>query len=357
MAKNYLIISLLCSFLGFSQFNSSAPWMSDTTISKTNEANINEITNSFNQYWANKDKNKKGSGFKPYMRWENHWRNKVNEEGYLITPQEMWNAWAQKKQAITGKNSSFSLPTSNWQPIGPFSNSIANSTRARGRVNIIEVDPSNPNIIYFGTPAGGLWKSINAGASWIALTDELPQIGVSGIAIDPTNSNTIYIATGDRDASDTYSIGVMKSTDGGLTWNTTGLTFTNTTTRSGDLIIHPSNNQILFCATSIGLQKTTDGGVTWTNVKAGNFAQGSVRFKPGNPSVVYAVNNNRFYRSTDTGSTYTTITSGLPLVGSRLMLDVTPANNEYVYIISATTGNAFQGIYRSTNSGTSFTAT
>lgn len=357
MIKNYLIISLLCCFFGFSQFNSSAPWMNKVETGRINEANIDEITNSFNQYWSNKDKTKKGSGFKPFMRWENHWRNKVNEQGYLITPQEMWAAWAQKNAGTTNRNSLFSLPTSNWQPIGPFSNAIANSTRARGRVNIVEVDPTNPNIIYFGTPAGGLWKSVNAGASWVPLTDKLPQIGVSGIAVDPTNSNVIYIATGDRDATDTYSIGVMKSIDGGTTWNTTGLTFANTTSRAGDLIMHPSNNQILFCATSVGLQKTSDGGATWTVVKTGNFSQGSVRFKHGNPSVVYAVNNNRFHRSTDTGATFTTITSGLPLASSRLMLDVTPANTEYVYILSATSGGAFQGIYRSINGGTSFTKT
>lgn len=357
MKIKYLFFCLLISFKGLSQFNSSAPWISNTATNQADELTIDEITNSFNQYWLNKDKNKKGSGFKPFMRWENHWKNKVNERGYLITPLEMWNAYLQKKQFKTNRNVSFSLPNSNWQPIGPFSNAIPNSTRARGRVNVVEVDPINPNIIYFGTPAGGLWKSVDAGVNWIPLTDELPQIGVSGIAIDPTNNNVIYIATGDRDASDTYSIGVMKSIDGGATWNTTGLTFANSTTRSGDLIMHPNNSQILFCATSVGLQKTIDGGVSWTIVKTGNFAQGSVRFKPGNPSVVYAVNNNRFHRSTDTGATFTTITSGLPLVSSRLMLDVTPANSEYIYIISATSQNTFQGIFRSTNGGTSFTKT
>ncbi len=354
MKKIYLLVGLLFVTLGYSQFNPSAPWMSNSA-STQREANIDEITNSFNQYWANKNKDKKGSGFKPYMRWENHWRNKVNEQGYLITPQEMWNAWNQKNASNLNRNA-FSLPVSNWQPLGPFSNAIANSTRARGRVNVVEVDPTNSNIIYFGTPAGGLWKSIDGGTSWNALTDELPQIGVSGIAIDPSNTNTIYISTGDRDATDTYSIGVLKSTDGGATWNTTGLTFSNTTSRAGDLIMHPSNNQILFCATSDGLQKTTDGGATWTVVKTGSFAQGSVRFKPGNPTVVYAVNNNRFFRSTDTGVNFTQIGSGLPLASSRLLLDVTPANADYIYILSAK-ADAFQGIYRSINGGTSFTKT
>lgn len=359
MKKTYLLLTLLCSFLGFSQFNESAPWMEGSLANKSGELTIDEITASFNAYWLNRDKTKRGSGYKPYMRWENHWKNKTNSQGFLITPQEMWDAVAQKKQSKLNRNqnSSQALPTSNWLPLGPFSNATPNSTRARGRVNVVAVDPSNSNTIYFGAPAGGIWKSINAGISWIPLSDELPQIGISGIAIDHTNSNVIYISTGDKDAADTYSIGVLKSTDGGTTWNTTGLTFTNTSTRAGDLILHPTNNQILWCATSVGLYKTSNGGTTWTVVQTGNFAQGSVRLKPGAPSTVYAVSNNKFYRSTDTGATFTNITSGLPISSGRLVLDVTAANSNYIYILSSKTTNTFQGVYRSTNGGTSFTKT
>ncbi len=295
MIKNYLIISLLCSFLGFSQFNSSAPWMdNNSTLNRTSEKTIDEMVYSFNQYWLTKDKKVKGSGYKPFMRWENHWRNKTNEQGYLITPDEMWAAWNSKKQAKTSRSSSslLALPPSNWQPIGPIQNAQPNSTMARGRVNIVHVDPSNPNTIYFGTPAGGIWKSIDNGTTWSPMSDELPQIGVSGIAVDYSNSNTIYITTGDKDATDTYSIGVLKSTEGGVTWNTTGLSFTGTTTTAGDILIHPTNNQILWCATSVGLYKTSNAGTTWTMVQTGDFAQGSIRLKPGTPATVYATSNN-----------------------------------------------------------------
>ena len=213
-------------------------------------------------------------------------------------------------------------------------------------------DPNTATTLYIGTPAGGIWKSIDSGVNWSPLSDELPQIGVSGIAVDHTNSNVIYIATGDKDAGDTYSIGVLKSTDGGVTWNTTGLSFANTSTRAGDIMMHPTNNQILLCATSAGLYKTSNGGTTWSVVQTGSFAQGSIRFKPNDPTTVYAVNYNRFYRSTNTGDSFSTVITGLPVNSGRLILDVTPANANYVYILSATTGNAFQGIYRSTNSGT-----
>ena len=87
---------------------------------------------------------------------------------------------------------------------------------------MIAVDPSNSNTYYVGAPAGGIWKSLDAGKNWSPLTDSLPQIGVSGIAIHPTDSNIIYIATGDDDAGDSYAVGVWKTIDGGTTWNNTG---------------------------------------------------------------------------------------------------------------------------------------
>lgn len=356
MIKNYLIVSLLCSFFGFSQFNSKAPWMANTSTSR-NEATIDELVTSFNQYWSTRDKNARGSGYKPFMRWEYHWRNYTNEQGYIMSSEDFWNVWRQKNQSRLNRNNS-SLPVSNWQPVGPFTHTNTGSwSSGQGRVNIVHVDPSNSNTIYLGAPAGGIWKSVNNGSTWTPLTDELPQIGVSGIAVDYSNSNVIYIATGDKDAGDSYSVGVYKSTDGGLTWNATGVMGGSNPSRAGDLVIHPTNNQILWCATNNGIYKTTNAGNTWSQVQSGDFSQGNIRLKPSDPSTVYGVSDTSFYRSTDTGTTFTQVTSGLTLSSSRLLLDVTPANANYVYILSATIGNYFQGIYRSTDSGVSFTAT
>jgi len=357
MRKNYLIIGLLCSFLGFSQFNSSAPWMTENINAKRGEATIYEISAAFDAYWETHDKNVRGSGHNPFKRWEYHWSNKVNEQGYLISPEELWSAWSQKNQVKQSRNTTFATPPSNWQPVGPFTHTNTGSwSSGQGRVNIVAIDPNNPNTIYLGAPAGGIWKSTDAGINWTPLSDELPQIGVSGIAIDHTNSNVIYIATGDKDAGDTFSVGVLKSIDGGITWNTTGVMGGANPSRAGDLIMHPTNNQILLCATNNGIFRTSNGGTTWTQVQTGNFSQGNIRLKPGDPSTVYAVTANRFYKSTNTGTSFSVVTTGLPINSGRLVMDVTPANPDYVYILSATTGYGFQGIYRSADSGSSFTA-
>ena len=357
---NFKIVTFLlfCSLQCWSQFNSEAPWMNNLESSNAKtQPTLDEMVNAFNQYWLTHDKDKKGSGYKPFMRWENYWRNNEKPDGTLLTPTELWSAWKLKKnsKSISSNNSLF-LKTSNWQAVGPFSHTINGSWSAgQGRVNVVYVDPTNSSVIYIGSPAGGIWKSTNAGTSWSPLSDELPQIGVSGIVTDPSNSNIIYIATGDKDAGDTYSIGVLKSTNGGLTWNTTGLSFTNTSTRAADIHIHPTNSNILWVATSVGLYKTTDAGTTWTKVINANIKD--FKLKPGDPNTVYAVTTTSFYKSTDAGSTFSVITSGLPASSGRLAVDVTAANSSYVYVLSANTSNGFQGLYRSTDSGTNFTKT
>lgn len=359
MKKISLFALFLLTTLSYSQYNTNAPWLNDNEAAKKSKATIDDLVTLFNAYWETHDKSTKGSGYKPFMRWETHWRNKTNSQGYLITPQEMWNAYNAKKSRTLQKNSTFvQIPTSNWESVGPFTHTNTGSwSSGQGRVNTVLVDPSNSNTVYLGTPAGGIWKSTNNGDTWTPLGDNLPQIGVSGIAVDYANSNIIYIATGDCDAADTYSVGVLKSTDGGLTWNSTGLVFNDTNSFAGDILIHPTDSNMLWVATNDGIYRTTNAGATWSQVQAGDFSQGRIRLKPGTSSTVYAVSNNRFYRSTNSGASFSTVTAGLPSSSGRLLLDVTPANPEYVYILSATSGYGFQGIYRSTNGGSNWTKT
>jgi hypothetical protein len=355
MKIRILVLFIMQWSFSFAQFNSTAPWMDNVQKDNTKDATIDEIKTAFDAYWQDKNHKAKGSGYKPFMRWETHWRNKVDENGNLMTPTQMWEAWNQKRNRVVSRNETLN-DVSNWEPLGPFNHINTGSwSSGQGRVNVVVVDPNNANTIYIGAPAGGIWKSTDAGQNWTPLSDYLPQIGVSGIAIDHTNSDIIYIATGDKDAGDTYSIGVLKSIDGGLTWNTTGLTFNNTSTVAADIFMHPNDPLTLWVATSAGLFKTSNGGTTWTNNLSGNVKD--LKLKPGNPNIVYAVTNNRFYRSTNGGNSFTMITAGMPANSGRLIIDVTPANPEYVYVLSARTNWSHQGLYKSVNSGLSFTVT
>ncbi len=360
MKKTFTLLVIFFLFQQINaQYNESSPWMNDllkTKIGKKSfkkEFTLEEISNSFNSYWKlhAADKNKKGSGYKPFKRWEYMKSLSLDNNGKIITPVKTWNAWKEKNTLAAKNQTNFS----NWENLGPYTQE---SKDGQGRVNTIIVDPNNPNTYYVGAPAGGLWKSTDSGANWRPLTDHLPQIGVSGIAIDSKNSNIIYIATGDDDHGDTYSIGVLKSTDGGNTWNTTGLIFAdgNTFARSNEIYIHPEDSSILWVATSNGLYKTTNAGVTWNKKLSGNIQD--LKLKPNNPNVVYAVNTSTFYKSVNGGETFTDVTSnGLPSFSGRLAIDVTFANENIVYVLSAANDWSFQGIYKSTDSGSSFIKT
>ncbi|WP_242134288.1 T9SS type A sorting domain-containing protein [Aestuariivivens marinum] len=359
-ASTYIFILLFILNIQ-AQYNPDAPWMknlnaaSKSQSSKSNNPTFKDIVDAFNDYWTDKDPYTKGSGYKPFKRWENYWKNFVKDDGTLPTPYELWTTWMNVRQA---KANSLKADLSNWQPVGPFSHTNTGSwSSGQGRINAIIVDPNDPNTYYAGAPAGGIWKSINSGSSWLPLSDNLPQIGVSGIAIDYNDSNIIYIATGDDDGWDTYSVGVMKSIDGGTTWNSTGLnTSAGHPTNMNDIYMHPNNSNILWVATNKGVYKTIDGGVNWTNTNGTqNLNIKDIKLKPGDPNTIYAVTPDTFYVSTNGGDTFTDagFGTGLPASSSRLVIDVTADNTNVIYTLSAL-NNDFQGLYKSTDSGVTF---
>ncbi len=355
MEKNLLLLIALCmSFYTHSQEFSDAPWMKKLEPqARTQKIKLEDYVKAFNDYWKGKDINAKGSGYKPFKRWENHWKNYVTKDGYLPTAQQLWSLWERKEAYDANFNSQADV--SNWVSLGPtdFANQNISSANI-GRVNAIIVDPNNPNTYYAGAPAGGIWKSTDAGQNWTPLIDDLPQIGVSGIAIDYNDSNTIYIATGDDDAGDSRSMGVWKSTDGGASWSQTGINPNNSPSRMNDIYIDPNDSNTLWVATTGGVFKTTDAGTNWTQTLAGNIKD--IKVKPGDTSIIYAVSSNTFFKSRDGGDSFTQVTDGLPSQSGRLVIDVTPANSEVVYVLSAglSPNYTFQGIYKSVDSGETF---
>jgi len=365
--KNYMLRKLVVLFLlagsfSHAQFNESAPWMQNLKTKKSSAAKsvqqdytFKEITNAFDEYWKGKDITKKGNGYKPFKRWENYWKHFVNSDGYIPTSKQLYDSW---KNNQTGKAIN---PTSDWTSVGPFSSgTLAIGQPGTGRVNAISVDPNDQNIWYAGAPAGGLWKSIDAGSTWTTLFDDFPQIGVSGIAIDKNDSNIVYIATGDDDAADSYSIGVYKSLDGGATWNETGLNTSNTDYSwvMNEITIDPANSDIIWVGTNKGLMKSVDGGDNWVTKRNGNIKD--FKLKPGDSNTVYAVSSGAYYRSDDGGDSFPQVTNILPTTSGRRVLGVSPANPEVLYILCANVqqqGYSFQGFYKSTDSGETFTRT
>ena len=315
---------------------------------------LQEIQELANAYFIDRDKGR-GSGYKQYKRWEYNTERMVNADGKLRNFSKLnWEVIA----SINSENSPLERSSGTWSPLGPLSYTNGNSgyNGGLGRVNVIAFHPTDANTIYVGVPAGGLWKTTDGGSNWTPMSDTLASLGVSGIAVDHSNPNIAYILTGDGDGGDTQSIGVMKSTDGGSTWSTTGLSWDVTNFNRGyKLMMDPTDSSTMFAVTTVGILKTTDGWATWTNVQSGSFRD--IEFKPGNTSIMYASTENTFYRSTNSGSSFSTISSGLPSGENRSELAVSPANSSFVYYLSGPAGtNSYKGLYRSTDSGLTFSA-
>ncbi|MBL7910815.1 MAG: T9SS type A sorting domain-containing protein [Bacteroidia bacterium] len=326
--------------------------------------NFYQIQADFNNYWALRDNTEKGKGYKAFKRWENFVERRVYPTGdlsLLSLTAKNYQEFLDTYQAPNTANkfsSATMLASTTWTPVGPMgplSGSAGGQLLKSGRMCFITVDPTNSNNLWVGAPAGGLWKSTNGGTSWTTNTDNLAVIGCSDLAIDPTNTSIMYLATGDGDAGDTRSIGVLKSTNGGATWSATGLTnavTNNFTIRR--LIINPSNPLIVIAATSGGIYRTINGGTNWTQVATGSTFD--LEFKPGAPTTVYA-GGTTFRVSNDGGATFVTVNTGIPTTGiNRMAIAVTPADANYVYVLASnSSGNGFQGFYRSINSAGAFT--
>ncbi|MFA7274546.1 MAG: PKD domain-containing protein [Crocinitomicaceae bacterium] len=339
-----LLIIFLFPFTFFGQVNDTS-WVN---MMADPAANFYDVQNAFNNYWRDKTI-EKGKGYKTFKRWENYMEPRVYPSGDITLPSLAYPNYLD--WIVSCQNDSTPTPLANWTPVGPIGAPVGGGA---GRINFVRFDPTNSNTIYVGAPDGGLWKSTNGGVSWTTNTDQLTVIGCTDIAINPANTQTMYLATGDGEAGDSYSIGVLKSIDGGATWNTTGLTWAvSLGRRISRLLMHPTNPLILIAATTNGIYRTADGGTTWTQTSTGSFKD--AEFSPGTANTVYAAGT-IFQKSTDNGITWSTISSGLPTSGvQRIAIAVTPANNAYVYLlIGQSSDQGLLGIYRSTDSGATF---
>jgi PKD repeat protein len=327
-----------------------------TEMMQDSSANFYNIVKEFDSYWKDKTY-ERGKGYKAFKRWQWFVEPRVYPSGNMKFAARGYAFEQYQKHLIETANlkltnsAALTATTANWAPLGPFG-SPANGDA--GRVQTIQLKPGDPNTIYVGTAAGGFWMSNNGGTSYTTTTDQFASCGVSDIAVNPINTNIIYVATGDKDAGDTHSTGVLKSTDGGQTWAQTGLLWqTSQQRRIYRVLINPINPNTLIIATNVGAYRSLDAGNTWSLVANSGYVD--AEYRPGDTTTVYLVTNGSFARSTNGGASFTNILIAGSLSSTRLSLAVTPANNNYVYIMVGATNNGFGGVYRSTNTGSNWT--
>ncbi len=300
-------------------------------------------------------------GWKQFKRWEWYWEPRVNP----ITGEFPDKAAIDK--AFSSVDRTEIAGGGYWTNMGP--NSSPGGYAGLGRLNCIAFHPSDNNTYWVGSPSGGLWKTTDDGATWTVLTDNNDVLGVSAIAVHPdyVNNQTLFIGTGDRDggsvwtlssqqSNDNNTIGVLKSTDGGVTWGTTGLSFNVSEKKVvNKILMNPNNTQILLAATSNAIYKTTDGGNNWNEVLSDWNNYIDMEFKPGDPNVVYASTKSwgsKIYRSTDAGDSWQEVYSDI--YARRIELAVSANESNWVYAIGTNSDGGLTAIYKSTNTGDSF---
>lgn len=335
-----------------------------STSESKNTQNFYEMQRQFNEYWKDYDIDKgyyyvngvkrKAGGWKQFKRWEWYWETRINRETGSFPQVNIL-----ENHRDFYKNTKSETDESNWVEMGPYSSD--GGYAGIGRINCVAFHPSDPNTFFVGAPSGGLWRTTNGGQSWEVLTDELPVIGVSEVIVpnDYDLSNTLYIATGDRDAGDNYSIGVLKSTDDGVTWDQTGLSFNvSDGARVTRLLVHPSEQNIFYAATNGGIYKSTDATDNWEKIiENGVFFD--LEFKHNcEDTVLFAASadywgESKIYKTKDAGATWDAVFS-FPNTVYRVELDVAQSDSTIVYALASTREGGMDGIYKSIDSGNTF---
>ncbi len=283
----------------------------------------------------------RGTGYKQFQRWLYERKFHTDENGNFISPQTEWNNYLQSRNSMR----TASTAAADWTPLGPSGwTHTSGWNPGTGRLAAMAIHPANPNIIYVGSPGGGLWKSTNAGANWIPLTDNNSLwMSIFAITIDPLDQNIIYVGT---------STGILlKSINAGSTFTSTGSGPSGTIRK---VLIHPTSTNIVFACSSTGIHRSTNGGTTWTLAVSGS--KEDLEFKPGDVNIMYASGND-VVRSTDNGINWSAVgvAEGITNTG-RTLVGVSAADPSIVYAVQAS-GSLFGRMYKSTDSGLTFTTT
>lgn len=258
--------------------------------------------------------------------------------------------------------------TNQWDALGPHN--------VGGRSLRLLFNPQNSNTMYLGAAGGGLWRSYSAGEgaeAWHRIPTGFPVLGVAAIAINPLDTNEIYIGTGEvynyqkignrsaiRTTRGSYGIGILKSTDGGVTWAKSLDWAYQDLKGVQDMAINPDNPSTVLAATSEGIYRSLNSGTTWNLVES-TLMGIDLQYQPGDTNFIMASMGNfgtadgGIYRSTDGGGSFTKLSGGLPAsFTGKITLSVT-STTPYVWYASIADSLNGVGLYRSNDLGGNWT--
>lgn len=278
------------------------------------------------------------------------------------------NLFAQKSTKISYPEAVYK--SIEWRNIGPFRG---------GRSATVTGVANKPNLFYFGSTGGGVWKTTDAGNTWQNISDRFFGGSVGAVSVSESDPNVIYVGMGEKTVRGNVSSGdgMWKSVDGGKSWKHIGLSNSRHIPR---VRIHPKNSDIVYAAVlgdlyksseERGIYKSTDGGKNWSKVLFSNADAGAIDLiiDPNNSRILYAATwkvrrtpyslesggeGSALWKSTDEGETWTNIATnkGLPKgIWGISGVSVSPKNSEIVYALIE---NENGGVYKSSDGGTNW---
>jgi photosystem II stability/assembly factor-like uncharacterized protein len=296
------------------------------------------------------------------------WTHQRSYPGNIVPDNKFYEAFEYSRNNLSGQldNSGDS-----WTPLGPHN--------FGGRTTALEFNPLNANTIYAGSASGGLWRSYTGGVgvnAWQHINTGFTVLGVGAIAVHPTDSNTIYIGTGEvygygtsiggftiRTTRGSYGIGILKTTNGGLNWSKT-LDWSYNSMRGVQVVrINPLNPNTVWAGTTEGTYRTYNGGASWEQVDTTIMVTDLVINPNDTGNVLIACGNlgtpgTGFYKTTNSGGSWIKITTGLPATyGGKAIFSVYKQSPNVVF---ASIGNGYltgagTWLVRSTDFGSTWT--
>ncbi len=244
-----------------------------------------------------------------------------------------------------------------------------------GRIADIAVNSHNYNEYYVAVASGGVWKTTNNGITYQPVFDSQGSYSIGCVTIDPNNSNTIWVGSGENNnqRSVAFGDGIYRSDDGGQSWKNMGL---KSSEHIGMIKVHPENSNIVYVAAygplwsaggDRGIYKSTDQGESWTKILEVSEHTGfnEIHLDPRNSEILYATAHQRrrhvwtylsggpessIYKSTDGGENWQKLENGLPSGDKgRIALAIPPADPDRLYVMIEG-----HGVYRSFDRGASF---
>jgi photosystem II stability/assembly factor-like uncharacterized protein len=270
--------------------------------------------------------------------------------------------------APRGKGALMSAPE--WKNAGP--------SNIGGRIITVASNPLDPNTVLIGAAGGGIWRTRDAGRSWVSVSDDLPTQAIGALVVNPLDTSIVYVGTGEASyAQRTFDgAGIFRSSDGGTTWKEVGEGTLPDYARISDMVIHPQNPDILFAAipdgirdpSLIGIWRSKDAGATWELILTGRMSD--IVINAQNPDILYTASSKVFgtgtadrygmFKTTDGGDNWFPLDIGVAdsLMG-RTSIGICDAQPDVLYIgVSEVTGDdrtPLLGVFKTMDGGEQWT--